>query len=533
MQPLVVCVPNFSEGRRQDVIDSIVASIRRSGAVYVLDVSSDYDHNRTVVTFAGRPEEVEKSALAAIKTAAEHIDLNAHVGVHPRLGATDVVPFVPMRGVKMATCIALAQRLGQRVGDELRIPVYLYEQAATRRDRENLANIRSLKFQYEQLQEAIRNDPTYLPDFGPATLGPAGGVCIGARQPLVAFNVFLNTSDVSIAQRIAESIRGSNGGLAYVKAAGFLVDGRAQVSMNLTNYRKTALPQVVEMIRREAHRYGAQIAFSELIGLAPQDAFVEAAQWYLQLDMFSKSQLLEQRIAEAEAAAAAAPIAAEEPPVPQGAAGMMPSLPAMDQASRPSAFVEAVAASRATPGGGSVSALVGALSSALVQMVAGLTVDKPRYADVRDNMQEILAKSEELRDRLLDNVVRDVDAFKVLMNTIKLPESDPERINLLIERTYEVAAIPLTVCQQALEALELAAIVATLGNRSATADAIVALHIGAAALEGAAVTMRVNLIGFEEQEQAISMIDQMERTLEAGRHIRNEALAAAHDRAGL
>jgi glutamate formiminotransferase / formiminotetrahydrofolate cyclodeaminase len=533
MQPLMLCVPNISEGRREDVINTIVAAIRRAGAVYMLDVSSDYDHNRTVLTFAGRPEEVEKSAFATVKAATEHINLDEHDGVHPRLGATDVVPFVPMRGIKMATCVAVAQRLGQRVGDELQLPVYLYERAATRSDRENLANIRSLKFQYEQLKLSIQNDPTYLPDFGPATLGPAGGVCIGARAPLIAFNVFLNTDDVTIAQRIAETIRASNGGLAYVKAAGFLVDGRAQVSMNLTDYRKTPLPQVVEMIRREAQRYGVLPAFSELIGLAPQDAFVRASRWYLQLDGFAPDQLLEQRIAQAEAEAAASPIVAEEPPVPQDATELMPSLPAFDQASRPSAFLQALAEPKATPGGGGVAALAGGLAAALAQMVAGLTVDKPRYAEVRDEMQDVLARAEELRGRLLDNVVRDAEAFNALMNTVKLPESDPDRIDLLVERTYEVSIIPLTVCQQALEAMELAAIVAQSGNRSATADAIVGIHMAAAALESAAVTMRVNLIGFEEQDRAATMIDQMERILEAGRRLRDKMLAQAYERAGL
>ena len=293
---LVECIPNFSEGRHPEVIDSIVASIikGREGTVQILDRSSDPDHNRSVITFAGEPDAVEAAAFAAIQTAAELIDLDEHRGEHPRIGATDVVPFVPIRDMTMADCILMAQRLGQRVGAELSIPVYLYEAAATRPDRENLANIR--RGGYEGLRESIRTDPTRQPDFGPSVLSKAGATVIGARAALIAFNAYLTTSDIEIARQIAKAIRHSSGGLHYVRALGLLVDGKAQVSMNLTNFKQTPIHRVVEMIRREAARYGVSIAFTELVGLLPEEALIDVARWYLQLDKFQPDQILEWRL---------------------------------------------------------------------------------------------------------------------------------------------------------------------------------------------------------------------------------------------
>ncbi len=295
-QRLVECVPNFSEGRRQDVIDEIVAAIRSVPRVWILDVESDPDHNRSVITCVGEPEAVVDAMFRAIAKAAELINLDEHEGEHPRIGATDVVPFVPLRGVTMQDCVELARLLGQRVGEELGIPVYLYEAAATRPDRENLANIR--KGEYEGLKEAIKSDPDRAPDFGPRELGPAGATVIGAREFLIAFNVYLNTDDVSVAKKIARAVRHSSGGLRYVKALGMLVGGQAQVSMNLTNFKKTPIFRVVEMIRREAARYGCTITHSELVGLTPLEAMLDVAQWYLQLDDFTASQVLERRLEE-------------------------------------------------------------------------------------------------------------------------------------------------------------------------------------------------------------------------------------------
>lgn len=293
---LVECVPNFSEGRRQEVIDQIVEAIRSVPQVWILDVESDWDHNRSVVTCVGEPEAALEAMYRAIAKAAELINLEEHRGEHPRIGATDVVPFVPLRGVTMEEAVELARRLGRRVGEELGIPVYLYEAAATRPDRENLANIR--RGEYEGLKEAIKTDPDREPDFGPRELGPAGATVIGAREFLIAFNVYLNTDDVKIAKRIARAVRHSSGGLRYVKALGMLVGGQAQVSMNLTNFKKTPIFRVVELIRREAARYGCTITHTELVGLTPLKAMLDVAQWYLQLDGFNESQVLERRLEE-------------------------------------------------------------------------------------------------------------------------------------------------------------------------------------------------------------------------------------------
>lgn len=297
MQQIVECVPNFSEGRRQEVIDAIVAAIAAAPGAQVLDVQSDADHNRTVVTFVGEPEAALEGAFQGTRRAAELIDLTIHRGEHPRMGATDVIPFIPVRGVSMEDCVALARRLGQRIGDELAIPVYLYAKAATRPERESLPAVR--KGEFEGLRDLIASDPAREPDFGPRRMGPAGATAVGARPFLLAFNAYLNTADVEIAKKIARTVRFSNGGLRYVQAMGVMVEGQAQVSMNLTDFRQTAMHTVLEMVRREAARYGALVTRSELVGMLPQQALLDAACWYLQLDGFNPEQVLENRLARA------------------------------------------------------------------------------------------------------------------------------------------------------------------------------------------------------------------------------------------
>lgn len=296
MQPLVECVPNFSEGRRPEVLNAIAAALRGHAArgVRLLDIESDTDHNRSVFTLVAPPKAMVAAVFDAIKTAAGLIDLEQHRGAHPRIGATDVVPFVPLRGMEMADCVELARELGQRVGEELQIPVYLYEAAATRPDRVNLADIRH--GEYEGLKAEIGANPNRRPDFGPARLGPAGATVVGARTFLIAYNVFLTTSDIEIAKRIAKTVRHSSGGLRHVKALGLLVNGKAQVSMNLTDFHKTPIHVAVEMIRREAQRYGVAIESSEIVGLLPQQALLDAAAWYLQLDNFRPEMVLENRM---------------------------------------------------------------------------------------------------------------------------------------------------------------------------------------------------------------------------------------------
>ncbi len=296
MRKLVECIPNFSEGRRQEVITEILAAIREVDGVSVLDCSPDTSHNRLVITFTGGPEEVKRAAFQSAARAKELINLNFHRGEHPRIGAADVIPFVPIEGVSMEECVELARQLGRDIADKLDIPVYLYEAAAARPERKNLADVR--KGEFEGLREAIRQEER-KPDFGPARVHPtAGAVAVGARPPLVAYNINLATADLGIARRIARSIRGSNGGYPSIKALGVLLEDRqtVQVSINVCNFREVSLPRIFETVKREAERYGINIKGSEIVGLVPQEALLDAAEYYLRLENFQKEQILENRL---------------------------------------------------------------------------------------------------------------------------------------------------------------------------------------------------------------------------------------------
>ena len=291
---MIECIPNISEGRRRHVIETIASVIRKVPGVTLLDVHSDVDHNRSVFTFVGQPEPVLEAAFQLVDSAAQHIDMHMHRGQHPRIGATDVLPLVPLSGISLQECAHMAARLGQRIGEELAIPVYLYEAAATCPERRELPVLR--RGEFEGLATAIETDPQRKPDYGPARLGSAGATIVGARNPLIAYNVYLTSNDIKIAKAIARAIRGSSGGLRGVRALGLLVGGQAQVSMNLTDYKTTPLHRVIDMIAREAASYGVSIAASELVGLIPEDALLDAARYYLRLHTFKSSQILEWRI---------------------------------------------------------------------------------------------------------------------------------------------------------------------------------------------------------------------------------------------
>ncbi|MFH0801695.1 MAG: glutamate formimidoyltransferase [bacterium] len=295
---LVECIPNFSEGRRSEVIESIADEIRKYRDVRFLDLSSDPDHNRSVMTFLGEEEEVGKAAFDAVAKAAELIDMEAHQGEHPRIGAADVIPFVPIKNINMEECVRLAHRVGKRIAEELGIPVYFYEEAALKPERRNLADIR--KGNYEKLREEIAS-PERRPDAGPPAMHPGAGACVvGARRPLVAFNINLATAELRIAKEIAKRVRAKDGGLKCVKALGVMLHERniAQVSMNLVDYSKSAMYSVFELVRAEARRYGVNIAGSEIIGLVPLEALMESARYYLQLENFKTSQVLETHLME-------------------------------------------------------------------------------------------------------------------------------------------------------------------------------------------------------------------------------------------
>ncbi len=295
MPKVVECIPNISEGRRLDIIEEIVSEVRKVPGVVLLDYSSNVDHNRTVVSFIGEPEGVLEAVWRLMVKAADKIDLDQHQGEHPRMGAIDVVPFVPVRNTTMEECVELANRLGKRVGEELKIPVYLYEKAATRPERRNLADVR--RGQYEGIKESIKS-PERKPDYGPSELGKAGATAIGARPPLVAFNVNLGTSNMQIAKAIAKALRGSSGGFVNVKALGVELSeqGMVQISMNMVDTQGTPLYRAFEFIKSEAAHYGVPVVGSEIVGLVPLDALLDTATYYLSLHNFEKDQLLEKRI---------------------------------------------------------------------------------------------------------------------------------------------------------------------------------------------------------------------------------------------
>ncbi len=479
MTQIIECVPNFSEGRRPEVIEQIVSAIRSVDGIVLLDQSSDSDHNRSVITFVGNAAAVEEAAYLGIAKAAELIDMNTHSGEHPRMGATDVVPFIPIAEASMEDCIQIANRLGKRVG-ELGIPVYLYEDAATKESRRNLEDVR--RGQYEGIREAIKTKKSRKPDYGPAELGRAGATAIGARAPLIAYNVYLNTGDVQVAQEVGKAVRHSSGGLRFVKGAGFLVDGKAQVSMNLTNFRKTPLARVMEMIRTEAARYGAQIERSELVGLIPQEALDDAAAWYLHLHDFDRQQILERRI-------------------------QSTAQPAE------SSFLDAVASAEPAPGGGSAAAHAGALAAALVSMVARLTLGKKKYADVQGEMNQLLEQAESLRKQFTIAVEQDAAAFHAVMAAMKLPKEPEakaaERSAAIEAATLEATRLPLSVAGMAVRTLQLAVQAAALGNTNAISDAGTGAALARASLQGAALNVRINASSLPSNAQAGAYLDEL------------------------
>jgi glutamate formiminotransferase/formiminotetrahydrofolate cyclodeaminase len=505
---LIECIPNFSEARRPEVIDQIVAAIQSVQDVRLLDRSSDLDHNRTVLTFAGPPFAVEEAAFRAIKTASELIDLNNHTGEHPRIGAADVVPFVPLSGAGMDDCIEMARRLGERVGNELGIPVYLYEAAATRPERSNLENIR--KGQYEGLKAEIESDPERRPDYGPAKLGTAGATVIGARNPLIAFNVYLTTDDVEIAKKIARAIRHSSGGLRYVKALGLLVEGRAQVSMNLTNFRETPVARVVETIRREARRYGVAIHHSELVGLIPQEALIDAAVWYTQLDAFDKEQVLESRLVDSSASA---------PP------------------SKPVSFLEELAAATATPGGGSAGAYAGAMGAGLVAMVSGLTIGKKKYAAVEAQMQAIRVMAESLRKKLTQAVDDDSSAFEAVMGAFRLPKNTEEeqvKRNAAIQlATLNAAHVPFNVAKDAVKVMELALKCAREANVNAISDSMSGFIMARAALTAAGYNVKININSLADKSVGEKLLEELKEIEARADELEKEIRQTMSERGGI
>jgi len=462
MPCIVECVPNFSEGRRADVIDAICLRVVSVPGVRLLDREMDAAHNRAVVTFIGSPDGCARAAFLAASVARDLIDLTRHTGEHPRMGATDVIPFVPVAGVSMEDCVALARRTAQEIGERLDIPVFLYQKAASRPDRENLADVR--KGQFEGLRDLIGKDPTRNPDFGPPRIHPtAGCTAVGARDFLVAYNIYLDTADKNVAQNIAKAIRFSSGGYRYVMAAGFEIPDRkcVQVSMNLTHPRQTPAHRVFETVRREAARYGATITSSEVVGLAPLSFVSDAAENYLQIERWKPEQILESRLLEAETTAG---------------------------------FLESIAARTPTPGGGSVAAYAGAMAAGLVAMVARLNDKKAEQGPLHD----LIEKAEVLVGRLNQLVTDDAQAFDAFMAAFKLPEENPDKKAQIRAASLRATQVPLETMQAALAVIELSVECSAKSKANCLSDAGVAAYLAHAGAASARLNVLINLPGLED-----------------------------------
>ena len=451
---LVECVPNFSEGRDMAKVDAIVQSILAVPDVVLLDRESDPDHNRSVLTFVGPPNAVATAAFASVEKAVALIDLTHHTGAHPRIGAADVLPFIPIEGVTVEECVQLAERLGQELWTRLHLPVYLYEAAARRPERTNLENIR--KGQFEALLREMGTAAARDPDIGDAVCHPtAGAIVVGARKFLIAYNVNLNTADLSIAKRIAKTIRFSNGGFRFVKSMGVMLASRnlAQVSINLTDFEQTPMHLVFETVRREAERYGVPVVGSEIVGLIPQKAIEMSAEYFLRYENFRPELVLENRIAEAV-----------------GARSGLPE------------FLDALAAPTATPGGGSASAAAAAMAAALGSMVTRLAKQDPEPFELD-------------RRFFTEAVDRDAEAFQRVMLAYKRPKD--ERGPFVEEALHGAAEVPLQVLERAtamqarLEALQ---IPAKFGS-----DLAVAKALTAAAKTGVLENVQINLDSINDE----------------------------------
>ncbi len=480
MRKIVECVPNFSEGRRKEAVDALAATMTAVPGVALLDSEMDGAHNRCVITIAGEPDAVSAGVIAGVGKAVELIDLNQHRGEHPRMGAADVIPFVPISGMSMEQCIELSVRVAKEIAERFKIPVYLYEQSALIEARRDLAYVR--KGEFEGIRDSIATEPDRKPDFGPCHVHPsAGATAVGARFPLVAYNVYLRSADLKVAQAVARAVRFSGGGLRYVKALGFEIKEReqVQVSMNLTNYEATPIHRAFELVSREAERYGVSVASSEIVGLVPQKALDACAAHYLRLEGFSENQILENRLAAA-----------------------------LERSPRLDEFLATVASSEPVPGGGSVAALAASLSAALGEMVAGLTEGRKKFEAVEDRVREIHRELTEMRTELAELVHKDAAAYAAVMSAYRLPKESEEqkadRSKAIQLATTNATEVPLRTAHLAAKVLAHLEILAGAGNPNARSDAAVGAQVAFAALKGAQYNVLINLPSLKDTEFAAS-----------------------------
>jgi glutamate formiminotransferase/formiminotetrahydrofolate cyclodeaminase len=476
MSTLVECVPNFSEGRDKGKVDAIVDAMKVDG-VYLLDRESDFDHNRSVITLVGEREAIQEAAIRGVGKAAELIDLNFHEGAHPRMGAADVVPFIPIEGVTIEDCVAMARHVGEEIWKRFQIPVYLYEAAATKPERQNLENIR--RGQFEGIRAEIATNAARRPDFGEARVHPtAGATVVGARKFLIAYNVFLNTPDVDIAKKVAKAVRFSNGGMRFVKGAGFLVRGLAQVSMNLTDFEQTPVHRVFEMVKREAARYGAAPVSSEIVGLIPKKALEAAAEWFLQVESFDSSLILENRLAAVMSGKMA---------VGGLRAGVEP-------------FIEQLAAPTATPGGGSAAAAAAAMAAGLAAMVASMSRGKKAYLQYEAELSAAIGRLGPLREELKAAIDADAESYNAVMKAYKQAKTEPGNGDALIDASLKLATgVPLNVAEKAYEVAQITQSLFAISNPNMKSDLTTAEALARAAITGALANVEINLSSLKDQ----------------------------------
>jgi glutamate formiminotransferase/formiminotetrahydrofolate cyclodeaminase len=551
---LIECVPNFSEGRNREVIDAITAEIAGTDGAMLLDVDPGMATNRTVVTFIGHPDAVVEAAFRAIAKAAELIDMSSHSGEHARMGATDVCPFVPVRGATMEDCVELANRLAERVGNELEIPVFLYGHAATRPERRRLPDIR--KGEYEALPDKLVQ-PDFQPDYGPARFNArSGATAIGAREFLIAWNVNLNTRERKLANKIAAELRQTGklkrdelgkivrdadgralrvpGRFQELQGAGWYIEeyGRAQISFNLTNYNVTPLQAVFDACREEAQKIGVRITGSELVGLVPLEALLQAGNHYLAKQGRSTGIPEAERVHIAVLSLGLDDLSAFQPAekiVEYKYQGQPSGLTSM----RVTAFADELSSDSPAPGGGSVAALCGSMSAALASMVAALTWSKKGMEETRPTMQRIGERGQALKDFFLQAVERDTEAFNQVIAARRLPKKtsqEQEARQRAVQQANEIATrVPLEVLEKSTEALSLALEVARQGNPNSVSDAGVAGACARAAAEGAALNVRINLPSLSDETLRAKLLRQQTELLETAYRRADQVRAAVDE----
>ena len=522
MKKIVECVPNFSEGRDKSVIEAIASAIRAVAGVKLLDVDPGTDFNRTVYTFVGEPEPVLEAAFQAAKIGVALIDMTKHRGEHARMGALDIMPFIPIKDVTMGDCVKLSKRFGKRMSKTLGVPVFLYANSATKPERVKLPDIR--KGEYEALEEKFK-DTSFKPDYGkPVFVSKSGATATGAREILIAYNINLNTNDKSIASKISGKIRTSGvvkrdkngekiigpdgkperipGCFKGVQAGGMMYnEDIAQVSMNLLNYYKVNLHDVFETVKEEAKKLGIKTTGSEIVGLVPKEALVLAGKFY--------SEKNKKTVSDEEELVAIAinklglsdlyPFNPEEKVIEYM---VQKEGPLVSMSTKK--FLSELASSSPTPGGGSVAALAGALSAALSSMVCNLTVGKEKYDDVQDEIKNVLRKSENLRKELTKLIDKDTEAFNDVMKAFKMPketDEQKERRKQIIQEGYKTAAtVPLETAKTCERILDVALIVAEKGNKNSITDAAVSALMAKAGVQSAILNVKINLRSIKDQQ---------------------------------